>query len=353
MFRSIVAVVLVSWCGMSSDLARADIAHLASCQRKINSEGAKFAQKTIKSTLKCTAASDQCLINCEAAVYGPVCDGQGQPPGCCDPDNPASNADFQTCLAQAQAICDAEGAKIDKWEIDKQTHITSACAPPLVSANEICNASTPGLHFATVSAGCEAIIPGWHCNGLADILLCVGGPLEKRLADQISSLLDPRGGDSIALLPPAIRSKLGGYPTAVRVKEDLTAPSHADIWRIDGLIEGDVITVRVETRDDTGLDQANLLPRLVFLDSAGPSFTAVPDTNLRTQSCDVPTTCGGTCPVFKRTVPRSGSYYLAVAADTSTGCSGIGKYKLIVTTVGGIQPVLVGDDVSSAPLPPS
>ena len=350
MFR-LIAVALVLSIAQLPVTAHADVAHLASCQKKINAEGAKFAQKTIKSTLKCTAASDQCLINCEAGLYGPVCDDQGLPAGCCDAENPASNSDFQTCLAQAQAVCDAEAAKIVRWELDKQTHITSSCAPPLVSANEICNTNTPGLHFATVSAGCQAIIPGWVCNGLDSILQCVGGPLEKRLADQISGLLDPRGADSIPLLQPTTAAALGGFPIAQRKKGTLTGVLRADIWRIDGLIEGDVLTVRVETRDDTGLGQATILPRLVFLDSAGPSFPAVADTNIRAQTCDVPTTCGGTCPVFKRAVPRSGSFYLAVTSDTSLGCGGVGRYKLIVTAVGGVTPVLVGDEVSSIPLP--
>lgn len=347
MFRTTIALVLVTSWGAAHP-ALADVAHLASCQKKINAEGAKFAQKTIKSTLKCSAATDQCLINCEAGIYGPVCDEQGLPNGCCDAENPSSNPDFQTCLAQAQSVCDSEAAKIVKWELDKQTHIRTACSPPLVSSNEICNTNTPGLHFATVSAGCEAIIPGWHCNGLEDILTCVGGPLEKRLADQISGLLDPRAGDSIALLPAS--TSLGSFPTARRVKEDLAAPLRADVWRVDGLIEGDTITVRVETRDDGG-GLATILPRVTFLDSAGPAFTAVADTNLRTQTCAVPTTCGGSCPAFKRTVPHSGSFYLAITADTSLGCGSVGRYKLVVTTVGGTTPVLVGDDISSLPLP--
>ncbi|MFN8545832.1 MAG: hypothetical protein U0807_16740 [Candidatus Binatia bacterium] len=328
--------------------AGADVAHLASCQRKINSEGAKYAQKVIKSTLKCTSATDTCLINCEAGIYGPACGDPPVPP-CCDPDNPASNTDFQQCLSQAQAICDAEAAKVDKWELDKQEHITAACAPPFVSTNEICNANTPGLHFATLAAGCQAIIPGWQCNGLADILACVGGPLEKQLVDQVSGLLDPRAADSLGVLPASIQTKFGNLPAARKVKEDLPAPGTVDVWQLTGLKEGDAIAVRVETRNDAATNpaQATLDPAIYFLDSAAPAFTKVADTNFRSQTCNVPNTCGSTCPAFRRTIPRSGTYYLAVTADVSDGCVGGGKYKLVVLTAGGVQPLLVADDLSA------
>lgn len=323
-----------------------DVAHVAACQRRINSEGARYAQKVIKSELRCTSAPDLCLINCESGLYGPVCDDQGQPSGCCDSDNPASNSTFQACLDAAQSTCDTEAQKVVKAEAAKSSHIRRTCSPPLVSAQEICSANTPGLHFATLAAGCQATIPGWECNGVDDVLSCVGGPLEKRLADHVSSLLDPRSGESMAALPPAIVSQFGQFPITRKIKEDLPAAGKIDVWRLSGLSEGDLISVRVETRDDTGTGIATLDPVLALLDSSAPAFLLTADTIRRTLPCPVTTVCGSACPTFRRTVPRSGTFFLAVTPGVSNGCLQGGKYKLVVTTGGGVVPQLVLDDVT-------
>ncbi len=330
--------------------ARADtstLAHLASCQRKIASEGTRFAQRTLKAELKCTDATDTCLINCEAGVYGPVC-GEPPTPPCCNPDNPNSplNQDFLDCTTAAQATCLEQTIKMDNWELSKQTHITSSCSPPNVSSNEICNSSGPGLHFATMAAGCQATIPGWQCNGIADILTCVGGPLEKQLLDQIAGLLDPRAADALALLPSAIQQKFSNLPLTRKVKETLTGVSGYDLWAVPNLNAGDPLVVRIETGDDTGSNQSFVQPQVILLVKVGPAYAIVPNTNVHPQTCAVPNTCGQPCPIFRRSVPSDGTFYIAVSPNIDNGCGISGKYKLFVTTIGGVVPQLIGNDVS-------
>src|SRR5207237_2083981 len=94
--------------------------------RRIASEGALFATRVIRATLKCTQGIADCQIQCEQGVFGPPCDPVPQP-GCCDPDDPSSNATFGACMDEAQAVCDEQTAKIDTYELNKQTHITLAC----------------------------------------------------------------------------------------------------------------------------------------------------------------------------------------------------------------------------------
>jgi hypothetical protein len=326
--------------------AQTDITHLAACQRRISGEGAKFAEKTINSELKCTQATDACVIDCENGLFGPVCGDPPTPP-CCNPDDPNNppNTDFQNCLAGAQATCNIETAKMALWEQQKQDKILAACSPPKVLASSVCSTNTPGFHFATLAAGCQVEIPGWQCNGINDILTCVGGPLERQLVDQISGLLDPRAADALALLPASIRAQFTNVPLSQRVKGALTAAGQYDVWSLPGLDEGDPLMARVETRDDTGTNQAFTQPSLVLLVAVGSDYAIVPGTTIGPQSCDVPNTCAQPCPIFKRTVPFSGTFYLAVTPNTASGCGPAGKYKLIVTTIGGVVPQLVGQDV--------
>lgn len=326
--------------------AQSDLAHLASCQKKIASEGAKFAQKTIQSELKCTSATDQCIINCEAGVYGPVCGDPPVPP-CCNPDDPNNplNQDYVNCTIAAQATCAEQTAKMDRWEQQKTDRITVSCSPPNVSANEICSSDLPGLHFATMAAGCQATIPGWQCNGIADILTCVGGPLEKQLVDQIAGLLDPRAGDALALLPSTIQQKFSNLPLTRKVKEMLTDPAGYDLWALPNLNAGDPLVVRIETGDDTGSSLSLVEPDVLLLVKVGTDYAIVSNTTVRPQACAVPNSCGQPCPIFKRSVPFDGTFYLAVSPNTADGCGPVGKYKLYVTTVGGVVPQLAGDDV--------
>ena len=83
----------------------AGIEQIARCQRKIAAEGAKFALRTIRSTLRCTNAVTECQVQCEQGVFGPPCDPTPQP-GCCDPDDPESNVTFGACMDDAQTTCD-------------------------------------------------------------------------------------------------------------------------------------------------------------------------------------------------------------------------------------------------------
>jgi hypothetical protein len=331
----VAASILAVSLGLTSlAAAQTDVQHLGTCQKKINGEGAKFAEKTLKSTLKCTETTDNCLIQCEAGVWGS-----------CDPDNSGSNAQFASCLAAAQVVCDTETAKNTLWEQQKSAKIIAACSPPNVDPASLCNTNVPGLHFNTLIAGCQALIPGWQCNGAQDIVDCVGGPLEKQLLDIMTGLLDPRSSDSIGLLSPSVQSQFPDLPIARKVKDDVPA-GRFDLWSLSGLSEGDPIVARVETRDDTGTNQSNMEPSLFFLMSTGPSFAQVAGTTTRNQSCDVPNVCGSPCPIFKRTAPFDGTFFLAVGVNTSGGCALGGKYKLVVTTPGGIQPQLVGDNIA-------
>lgn len=326
-----------------------EVKRLASCQKKIAGEGAKYAQRIISSELKCMQEMDECIINCEAGVYGPVCEDPPVPP-CCNPEDPNNplNEDYLSCTIAAQYYCDQQVLKMDTWEHQKQDRITSACSPPNVSPTQLCTTETAGLHFATMAAGCQAVIPGWQCNGIADVLACVGGPLQKQLLDQISGLLDPRAADAVALLPASTREKFANLPVTVRVKDVLTSAGAYDVWSLPSLKGGDPLVVRIETGDDTGADQSLVEPQVRLIAQVGSEYAIISGTNVRDQACAVPNACGQPCPMFKRVVPFDGTFYVAVSPDTSNGCGTSGKYKLFVSTVGGVVPQLVADDVSVA-----
>jgi hypothetical protein len=315
--------------------AFADIVEVAKCQKTFAREGAKFAQRVIKGTLRCTNEIAECQIQCEEGVYGPPCD-PNPAPGCCDPDDPSSNGAFQTCMTIAQAVCDIETAKIDDYEAKKVDAITKGCIH--VSPEELCGAQTPGLNFATLNAGCQALNPGYTCD-LTNLINCVGGPLMRQLLDQLSATLDPRAGEAVATLN--LTSAFPDIPIARKVTGQV-APGKTDVWALTGQA-GDQIVVKVTTRDDNGNDTSNLQPRLTLLENDG--VTTVVDTTVRSVPCAFPNVCGGSCSLFKRSLPFSGTFRLAVSACTSTGCTG-GKYRLVVTSPGGVVPTLVQDDVS-------
>jgi len=310
------------------------IAHVASCQKKIASAGARFAQQVIRDTLKCTNAVSECQVQCDLGVFGPSCDSN--PPPCCDSDDPNSEPGFASCMADANNTCDEMDAKIATQETTKQSKITAGCS--VLTQDELCGAEGEGLNFAALNAGCLALNPGYVCN-LPNLVQCVGGPLERQLVDQISSLLDARAGDAVAALN--LQSLFPGIPIARKVKGQVAASKY-DVWSFTGQA-GDDVKVRVVTRDDNGNDTSNLAPTVSLLN--GPS-TTVADTTVRQVACGVPNVCGASCPTFERTLPFDGTFFLAVHASTNGPCTG-GKYRLIVVSPGGGVPVLVGDDVDN------
>ncbi len=114
-----------------------------------------------------------------------------------------------------------------------------------------------------------------------------------------------------------------------------------DVWAVDGLA-GEEFSVRVDTRNDNGDGTTGLQPVLSLLDRDGQ--TRVDDTKIREEACPVASTCGGTCPLFTRRLPFSGTFYITVGAQDGLSCTG-GKYKLVVRSPHGSRPTLVADDV--------
>jgi hypothetical protein len=335
MLRALSIPTLLAVLALGAAPASADIQAVAKCQKAFAREGAKFAQRVIKATLACTQETAECIIQCEQGVFGPPCEPTPQP-GCCDPEDPQSNQTFNSCMISAQAVCEIQTAKIDSYELKKVTSITNACLA--LSPEELCGASTPGLNFVQLNAGCLAIDPGYTCT-LPNLVACVGGPLERQLLDQISATLDPRASDAVAALN--LTTEFPDIPVARKVK-DQVAPGRTDVWSIAGQA-GDQVVIRVNTRDDTGTNVSNLQPRLTLIDNDG--VTPVVETTVRSVNCAVPNTCGGSCSLLKRTLPYSGTFHIAVTACTSTGCTG-GKYRLSVTTPDGAVPLLVQNDAT-------
>ncbi len=310
-----------------------DVNRLLFCQRQIANQGARFAKTTIRNALRCTNEIVECQINCEEEVYGPSC--ETNPPPCCDPDDTGSNADFAACMTDAEERCVELEEKTADAEVRKGTGITSACDD--LSTDELCGGQTPGLNFATMNAGCAALIPGYECS-LQGIVDCVGGPLEQALSEQIAALLDPRSAEALAAAPALDAVVLTGVSRTRKVKETLPA-GKVDVWSIDGAAD-DLIEVRLKTADDAG-GMSNLEAVLTYLAQDGT--TPVGNTNVTAVPC-LPSTCGATCPAFKRRFPFTGTFYLAVSANQANGC-GAGGYQLVVTTLGGQTPILAFDDV--------
>jgi hypothetical protein len=333
MARHDVVRLLVAVLVLTPGVAAADILAVARCQRRFAREGARFAQRVIKAELACSLAGSECQVQCEAGVFGPPC--SSNPPPCCDPDDTGSNATFAACMADAAAECDQQDAKIANWEVAKVNNITGACSD--LTTEELCGAQSEGLNFATLNAGCLALDPSYTCT-LPNLIACVGGPLEREHLDQISWILHPRASDALAALNRA--SLFPDLPRARKVKEDVPE-GKVDVWSFAGTA-GDLITVRVKTRDDNGNQTSNLHPLITMLDSDG--VTPVPDTNVKITPCSVPTVCGAGCPEFRRHVPFTRTYFLAIRAASNDSCSS-GAYRLVVVSPGGQLPVLVADDV--------
>jgi hypothetical protein len=303
----------------------AGIAEVADCQRMMARAGAQFAERVIKSTLKCTNEIVACQVQCENNVFG-------QP---CDPDDPGSNQAFGACMSQAEAECDEQDLKIQEWEVIKEQRIRSRCIQ--LTNDQLCGASTPGLNFAALAAGCEEIIPGWQCN-LDGIIDCVGGPLQLQLAQQIAGLFEPRAGEALAATGVAM--SFPGLPITRKVADDVAA-GKVDIYSFPGQV-GDEVTVRLRTRDDNADGTSNLQAQIFLLDV--DVTTPVPDTSVKPVPCNVENVCGGECQTFTRTLPFTGTFFLAVKAIAQNGCSG-GGYRLVVTTPRGTTPALLFDDI--------
>jgi hypothetical protein len=308
------------------------IRNLAHCQKAIAREGAKFAMRVIKSTLKCTEEVNTCQVECDEGVFGPPCDDTN-PPGCCDPDtsndqgSPNFNLGFADCMLLAQGVCDSETNKRAIFETSKQNSIVSACG-----------ASTSGLSFITLNAGCQALDPNYTCS-LTGLVNCVGGPLERALLDQISATLSPRASDAVAALN--LEAEFPDIPVTRKVKGTVPA-GKADVYSFSGQA-GDNIVARVNTRDDTGANTSLLHAELLLLDAG---MNPVASTHYRNGNCGADPVCGAKCPIFKRSLPFDGQFFLAVAGVTDGGCTGVGGYKLILISPGGATPVLVADDVT-------
>jgi hypothetical protein len=313
---------------------RADITDVARCQRAFAREGARFATRVINSTLKCTIAVADCQVQCEEGVFGPPCDSN--PPPCCDSDDPNSNAGFAECLEDAGRVCDSETAKQALYEQSKQDNITRKCED--LSQSELCGAQTDGLNFGLLNAGCLALDPNYVCT-LPNLINCVGGPLEHALLDQVSALLHPRATDAAAVV--GLQSSFPDLPVARKVKGQV-AEGKVDVWAING-VAGDEVVVRVGTKDDNGNGSSNLHPLLTLLDT--DRSTPIADTTVRNVPCNVPNVCGSSCQLFRRHLPFTRTYHLAVRAASGDSC-GDGKYRLVVISPSGAVPSLVLDDAT-------
>jgi hypothetical protein len=339
------AALLLALCVPAGVLAApppdsATLMNEARCQRRIASQGARFAQRVVKANLKCATAVADCQIQCEAGVYGPSCDTN--PPPCCDPDDPSSSQGFGDCMTTAQDTCDQQTTNIARWEIDKQTSITTACAP--LTQEELCGANAEGLNFATLNAGCSAVIPGYACN-LANLVACVGGPLEHQLLGEISATLNPRLPDAVATFPAVLQAKFPGVPITRRAIKETLPAGQADIWQISGQA-GDQVIVRVKTRDDTGTSVSTLDPVATLFDG---SLNPVPNVTVVGTQCPVGSACGlAGCPLLKRSLPDDGAFDIVVRAASTAGCGG-GGYRLVVTSPSGSIPQLIADDVTPPP----
>jgi hypothetical protein len=328
-----VLLLFVTALAFPQDAGALAVQEVAKCQKKFASAGAQFASRLINFTLKCATPVAQCQIECEEGLFGPSCDGN--PPPCCDVDDPMSTPGYGQCLDEAQVICDRMTDKIADAEVIKQIKVINACKG--LTIDELCGAETPGLGFAILNAGCQALDPMFTCS-LLNLLECVGGPLQAQLGDQMSGLLAPRASEGLVTM--GLAHRFPGMPRGRRVKGTVAAGS-VDVWAINGAA-GDEFTVQLVNLNDNGDGTTGIQPEITMLDRDGQ--TALADTLMHTEACPVTSMCGNTCPNFSRRLPFSGTFYLQIGSSSGPGCTG-GGYKLLVQSPGGIKPILMADDV--------
>ena len=329
-----VLLLLVTALVIPRDAGALAVREVAKCQKKFASAGAQFASRLINFTLKCATPVAQCQIECEEGLFGGSCDDN--PPPCCDVSDPMSTPGYEQCLDEAQVICDKMADKIVDAEAIKQIKVINACKG--LAIDELCGAETPGLGFAILNAGCQALDPMFTCN-LLNLLDCVGGPLQARLGDQISALLAPRATEGLVTM--GLADRFPGMPRARRVKGEVEV-GRVDVWAING-DAGDEFTVQLINRNDNGDGTTGIEPEIVLLGRDGK--TALAETTIGEATCPVSSACGDMCPHFSRRLPFSGTFYLEVGSSSGPGCTG-GRYKLLVQSPGGIKPILMADDVA-------
>lgn len=224
----------------------------------------------------------------------------------------------------------------------------AGCCATNADCSGACVASSPFECVGGSAAGqtCQqdSDCPGGSCEypcDLEHVLHCVGGPLERRLTDQISALLNPRAGDAVAALD--LRTAFPGIPIRRRVK-NVVAAGKTDIWAVSGEAD-DEIRVIVTTADDNGDGTSNLQPTVALV--GADDQTPVANTDVQDMPCGVANVCGSPCPTFSRRLPFAGTFHIAVGAGATGGCTG-GTYRLLVVSPRGTTPVLVADDVAPA-----
>src|SRR5262249_54346056 len=178
------------------------------------------------------------------------------------------------------------------------------------------------LNFATLNAGCLALDPNYTCS-LQGLMNCVGGPLQRTLAEQTSALLDPRAPDAAAAI--GLHSLFSGLGVTRKVKENVPA-GKADLWAISGQA-GDHVTARGKTRGATGNGTSTLQPALPL---RGAALTPVADAIVRKPSRGPSRTSAVPRARHSGAAPRSTGPTLSggapprrpgVAAAASTACS--------------------------------
>jgi hypothetical protein len=297
---------------------RADVGQMFRCQKRIAGAGVTFARTALRATLKCTNEITRCQILCEQGLLGPNC----------DPDDPDSTAAYRDCLDDADVICQQQTIRIGRAEVRKRDRIIAACSP--LTVEQLCGTATEGLNFATLNAGCRALDPNYECN-LTNLVDCVGGPLEQALLGQISGLLDARASEGIAAL--GIEGQFPGVPVARKITGQVGA-AQVDLLSITGNA-GEEVIVTVQTVDDNGNGTSNLQPFATLV--AADGVTPIADTTVETIPCAVPNVCGGGCPQFKRTLPFSQTFFIAVQGVVNGACTG-GGYRVVVTSTSGLVP---------------
>jgi hypothetical protein len=104
--------------------APAGLAEEAKCQKSIAKEGARFALRVLRSTLRCTEGISECQIQCELGVYGPSC--ETSPPPCCDPADTSSKQHLCRLHGRGRGLWSVRRGSVT-YESSKVSHIIAAC----------------------------------------------------------------------------------------------------------------------------------------------------------------------------------------------------------------------------------